>query len=138
MGIMVRAALFPAVLVVAACCATPPPVACAPGQSLATVSQLYFGRSIPGGGEVSEADWAGFLADEATLRLPEGFTVVDGLGQYRAADGTIVLEPSKVLIVAAIDADAARPAVEALRAAYQVRFRQESVMLVEQPACVAF
>src|SRR5437016_3726037 len=50
-------------------------------------TELYFGRSIPGGGEVSAAEWQRFLADVVTPRFPNGFTIVDAAGQYREKKG---------------------------------------------------
>jgi hypothetical protein len=39
---------------------------------------LYFGRSRPDGGTVSDEEWKIFLADIVTPRFPEGLTVVHG------------------------------------------------------------
>ena len=51
-------------------------------------------------------------------------------------DEEIVREPSKVLVILAQDLQAARPRVEQIRDLYRARFSQESVLLVEQAACV--
>src|SRR5262245_52854504 len=61
-------------------------------------TELYMGLSIPGGGTVSYAAWEDFLAEFVTPRFPDGFTVLDGRGQYREASGTIAKEPSHVLV----------------------------------------
>ena len=101
------------------------------------VTELYFGRNIPGGGEVSDADWRRFLDDVVTPRFPEGFTVLDGEGQYRMADGIIIRERSKVLVVIAKGGDAGLRSAEAV-AEYKRRFRQESVLRRDGVSCVSF
>src|SRR5262245_20410541 len=40
-------------------------------------TELYFGRSIPGGGQVSDNEWEKFLADVVTPRFPDGFTILN-------------------------------------------------------------
>ena len=54
------------------------------------VAELFFGRSIAGRGPLSDAEWAGFAAEVVTPNFPDGFTVMDGEGQWRnPATGTI-------------------------------------------------
>lgn len=96
-------------------------------------TELYFGTDKPDGSEISAADWDKFLADEVTPRFPEGFTVVEGFGQFRDAAGKIVREKSKVLIL--LYPKQARKAVnvkiEELRAVYKKQFQQESVLRLD-------
>jgi hypothetical protein len=61
-------------------------------------TELYFGRSIPGGGMVSDEQWDQFLAEVVTLRFPDGFTILKGTGQYREKGGKIISEPSQILV----------------------------------------
>src|SRR5690242_1095796 len=58
-------------------------------------TELYMGRSIPGGGTVGDEDWERFLSDVVTPLFPDGFTVLTGRGQYREASGRIAKEPSQ-------------------------------------------
>ena len=56
---------------------------CPEGTDSFAEYQLFFGRSNAGGEVVSDETWAAFLADTVTPRFPDGFTVVDGAGQWR-------------------------------------------------------
>ena len=118
-------------------CAAFPQSTCPADLKPMTSAELYFGRSIPGGGVVSDADWQRFLDEEVTPRFPNGLTVQDAFGQWRGQGG-IVREPSKrlVLVLSGTAADEAKLA--AVRAAYRARFRQESVLLFESRGCGSF
>lgn len=100
-------------------------------------AELYFGRSIPGGGEISDADWQRFVDEEVTRRFPEGLTVTDARGQWRDKIG-IVREASKRLFVVISGTPAESDRLAAIRSAYRIRFRQEAVLIVETPVCGAF
>lgn len=97
-----------------------------------------FGRDIGNRVGVSEQAWQRFLAREITPRFPDGLTVTDASGQWRdPASGRIVREPSKlVIIVLPGNDDEAR--LDAVVDAYKRQFRQQSVALVVEPACVSF
>jgi hypothetical protein len=74
---------------------------CAPCRESQLV-QLYFGRAIPGGGEVDETAWTSFVAAELGPRFPDGFTVLDATGQWRAPEtGAITRERTKLVEIAA-------------------------------------
>jgi hypothetical protein len=105
-----------------------------------TQVDLYFGRNIPGGsGEVSDAQWRAFLDEAVTPRFPDGLSVLDVYGQWKSSrTGTIARERSKRLSIIVPDAAAAAANVEAIKAAYKQRFRQESVLQSEAGVCAAF
>jgi hypothetical protein len=111
---------------------------CPAGTAAATVADAYFGRNIGLREGVTDADWARFLAEEATPRFPDGLTVLDGQGQWRRADGTIARERSKVLVVVlpGVEAEVVRARLAPLVEAYKARFRQDSVLTVLRPACI--
>lgn len=112
--------------------------ACPVSSQPARWAQLAFGRAIGDQGLVSDQDFQSFVDTEVTPRFPDGLTVLDARGQWRGADGRIVREPSKILMLALPrDRDGLKKADE-VRAAYKRGFHQEAVMLVTQPACVAF
>ena len=96
-------------------------------------TELYMGRSIPGGGMVSDEAWEKFLAEVVTPFFPDGFTVLAGRGQYREASGVIAKEPSQVLVFLYRKADRnrARANIEKIRGEYKKRFAQESVLRVD-------
>ena len=96
-------------------------------------TELYFGRSIPGGAMVSDAEWERFLADVVTPKFPDGFTIVKATGQYRERNGNIDKEPSEILLFfyPARTRIASRRKIEDIRRAYKKQFRQESVLRLE-------
>ena len=104
-------------------------------QQLRTI--LYFGLARPAG-TVSEAEWEAFVRDEVTPRFPEGLTAWEVDGQWRRADGKIIRERSKVLLLVHADTPTARARIEALIARYKGSFEQESVLWETIPVCVMF
>jgi hypothetical protein len=128
--------LLPALL--AACGAPVPP--CPDGTTQATVAEAYFGRSRRDGPEITEGEWRDFLATTVTPAFPDGLTALDGRGQWRRPDGTILSEASKVLVVVlpGADAAAARARLRPVEDAWKARFRHQSVLTVYRGACVGF
>ncbi len=96
-------------------------------------TELFFGRDKNDGSEVSDEEWSKFLDEVVTPRFPDGLTVLDGNGQYRLENGTIVKEKSKVMILLY------RPKtrsvnsrkIDQIRNEYKKRFKQESVMRID-------
>ncbi|WP_415914721.1 DUF3574 domain-containing protein [Rhodopseudomonas palustris] len=102
-------------------------------------AELMFGRTLRDRGLVSEAAFARFLAEEVTPRFPDGLTVIDSKGQWRnPATGGLLREPGKLLLIIFADDPAKRAALTAVAEAYKHRFRQQSVLIALQPACVSF
>lgn len=100
--------------------------------------ELLFGLSIPRGGQVSELEWAAFLAEEVTPRFPEGLTVLDAYGQWRGPTGMITREASKLVLILYVPDATSDERIEAIRAAYKTRFSQDSVMRIDAAYCVSF
>ncbi|HUN39830.1 MAG TPA: DUF3574 domain-containing protein [Acetobacteraceae bacterium] len=104
-----------------------------------TAFELFFGRSISGGGEVSETAWDDFLARVITPNLPSGYTVFDATGAWlNPATNRMARERTKVLLAVVPDAPARTGAIARIRRAYQQRFHQFSVGIMEMPVCAAF
>jgi len=104
-------------------------------------TQLYFGlgpADDPARG-VTEAAWRDFLDKEVTPRFPAGLSVIDVYGQWQ---GKAAKAPerirSKMLSIdyPATAENAAR--VEAIRAAWKQRTRDQSVLKVSRRADVSF
>ena len=95
---------------------------------------LYFGTTRPKG-TVSELEWQVFLRDEVTLRFPDGLTVWEAEGQWRAPDGVIGHERSKVLLLVHADTAAARGAVQTVIDRYRKAFDQQSVLWETARVC---
>jgi len=119
-------------------CAHPRPIACAPGQSRATTVELVFGHNVGQPPGVSDDDWRKFIDQDVTPRFPEGFSVIDGQGRWRDADGVTIHGPSKVMLLA-LDGGPDDPAkIANIREAYRRRFHQDSVLVATHKACASF
>ena len=109
---------------------------CGPASIPQLRTTLYFGLARPKGA-VSELEWQLFLRDEVTKRFPEGLTVWEAEGQWRAPGGSIDHEQSKVLLLVHPDTPAARQSVLAVVEAYRKTFEQQSVLWESARVCGA-
>ena len=117
-----------AVLVLAGCATIPSQVS----------DRLFFGRGIPGGGEVTDAQWNAFVTEVIVPRFPQGFSVWRGAGYWKGDDGVPVTEQTCVLEIvhgkdAKVDAK-----LEEIARAYRERFNQDAVMGVRTTAELTF
>ena len=110
------------------------------------VVRLFFGADINPpknsgwvAGEVSDAQWSNFLAQEVTPRFPDGINVATTYGQYeKLSDNSIVREKSWVLTLAIEPSAGADDKINAIAKAYNRDFNQESVMRIETAGCRSF
>jgi hypothetical protein len=125
---------------VGGCTPAPPQLACAGLGGVPMLEyQLYFGRGVPGRADVTDQEWAEFTRQVVTPNLPDGFTMLDADGQWmNPTTHMIARETTKVIIVAAVDSEATRSAVAAIKDAYRTRFHQQSVGTAVHPTCGAF
>jgi hypothetical protein len=142
MSVMRRFASIAVVLAASAAaagCVTVQGPRCEPGQSRMRTAQLFFGRDIDGKSQVSEAQFSKFVDQEITPRFPTGLTVLDGGGQWQGPENRLIREASKIVVLVLPEkrAEEMRKLGE-VRQAYVQRFKQDSVMMVTQKACVAF
>jgi hypothetical protein len=98
---------------------------------------LYFGLNRRAG-NISEGQWKTFLREEVTPRFPQGLTVWQAGGQWRRADGAIVRERSKVLLLVHDDKTEVRSAITSIIEKYKHLFEQESVLWETARVCAAF
>lgn len=117
--------LWLVVLLALAGCVTTPSTVC---------DRLFFGRGIPGGGDVTEAQWSAFVAETIVPRFPQGFTVWRGSGHWKGDDGAAVSEQTCVLEVVHGPDPAVDAKLAAIAQAYRQRFNQDAVILVRTPA----
>ena len=101
-------------------------------------SELYFGMAKPTGGQVSEAEWRAFVDETITPRFPAGLSVLSAEGQWRGADGAIVRESSRVLVLLHAPDRATAAEIDRIRTVYRERFHQEAVLKVTTRARVEF
>lgn len=96
-------------------------------------TELYFGLTKPDGTTLNDAEWSAFVDEVITSRFPDGFTVVDGRGQWRNKEGKIAKENSKIFIFVYPRAEriAAGKKIDEIRNEYKKRFDQESVLRVD-------
>lgn len=129
-------------LTVGGCAPQPPhnpaPVACAAGAEPFVRDQLYFGRGMADGSEVSDSAFRAFLGREVTPRFPRGITVHDARGQWQGSTGDIVQERSWVLVLFHPPSPESDKAVADIANAYRQAFAQEAVLRDRGWSCVAF
>lgn len=92
------------------------------GEAIET--RLYFGLRTDDSVGVSEQAWAAFLADTITPRFPDGLTVLEAYGQSdrHAAEGVVVGQLTRVLIVVHPATPEAAAAIAEIKAAWRDRF----------------
>ncbi len=100
-------------------------------------TELFFGLSRPGG-RISQRQFDRFVDDKVTPRFPDGLTLLSGRGQFRLADGDIVEEGSKVLVLLHEGGASRSAAIDAIRADYVDQFDQQSVLRTDATSCVGF
>lgn len=122
------------VLGLAGCMIVPKP-ACPAGQAQLRTAQLFLSARPPA--KISDSDIRRFVDAEVTPRFPDGVTVVDGGGQWRGAENRLIREAAKVVLIVLPERGDPAGKVDAVRAAYKSRFKQDSVVILPPPACVA-
>lgn len=101
-------------------------------------AEIYFGRNIPAGGEVSEQQFADFLTSEVTPAFPAGLTVYDTYGQMQNSNGEIVKQKTKVVLLVYENSGANTAAVKKIISTYRSNFGSPQVMLTTQPIIPEF
>ena len=94
----------------------------------AHLERLYFGRNIGDSATVSDSAWAMFVRETITPAFPEGATVWDAAGQWRAPDGTVVRERSYVVELLHLVTPDVERQVQRVIDDYKRRFAQQSVL----------
>lgn len=90
---------------------------------------LFFGRNIPGGGEVSQRQFQSFIHDVVTP-LFSNLTVFDADGQYLDSTNTLIEEESKVVSLIFQDTAQNEAHLNTVVESYIQQFHQESVLIV--------
>jgi Protein of unknown function (DUF3574) len=96
-------------------------------------TEIYCGREIPSGGEVSESDFAAFLNEVVTAEFPLGLTVFDAYGQMEDSRGSIVKQHTKVILLVHEENETNAAKVRTVIDAYRDRFGNPQVMKISSP-----
>jgi hypothetical protein len=134
---MRRAGALLLVLMLAGCSMLQPQ-RCPAGQERMRTAQLFFGRNIGDRPGVTDAEFRKFVDEELTPRFSDGLTILDGGGQWKGDENKLIRESAKVVLIVLPKQGDPQARLEAVRAAYKQRFKQESVLLVTQRSCVSF
>ena len=108
------------------------------GLKAAHVERLYFGRNIGDTAVVSDSAWSGFVRSVLTPAFPEGATVWDAAGQWRAPNGDLVRERSFVVELVHLVTPDVEARVQRVMADYKTRFAQQSVLRLVTNAWAGF
>jgi hypothetical protein len=94
-------------------------------------ADLFFGRFIPGGGEVTQEQFQAFLDHIVTPRFP-GLTVFDADGLFQDSMGTIIQEQTKVVSLIIEDTEQNETSVNEIVKEYVQQFQVQpaSVLIV--------
>jgi hypothetical protein len=110
-----------------------------PSEQPFAVVELFFGKEIGGRGPLTDAEWSDFSARVISQQFPDGFTVLDGDGQWLdQRSGQMVREKSKILLAAADPDSDLAARIGAVTDAYRKEFHQQSVGVLTSTACGAF
>lgn len=110
-------------LLVTACASVAPRV-----NISGVTDRIYCGRSIEGGGEVSDADVGAFLDEVVEPRFPEGYTVWTAVGHWKGGE-----EKSLVLEMVHPYGATFDRKVREIADEYRRRFRQAAVLRTTSP-----
>lgn len=115
-------------------CMTAPRSACPAGQAQLRTAQLFLSARPPA--KITDSDIRKFVDAEVTPRFPRGVTVVDGGGQWRGDENRLIREAAKVVLIVLPEKGDPAGKVQAVRAAYRSRFKQDAVVVLPPPACM--
>ncbi|MBA8889484.1 hypothetical protein FHW12_003730 [Dokdonella fugitiva] len=114
------------------------PLGCRSDEQALLRDTLYFGRAIPGGGEVDETAWQRFDAEVLAPAFPRGYTTLDARGHWLGDGGAPVSEASRLVVIVHARDAASEVALRTVVAAYRERFHQQAVLRERGAVCAAF
>lgn len=91
---------------------------------------LYFERNLPGGGEVSEAEFQGFVDNVITARFPAGLTTFDVDKRVSNNKNTLGDEDTKVVSLFVEDTSVSEVALDEITKVYHQQFQGAAVARV--------
>jgi transposase len=86
--------------------------------------------------DVTPGEFEDFVKATVSPLFPDGLTVLDAEGRYRAIDGSLVEESSKVIVLLHNGTSEESKKIETIREAYKAQFGQEAVMRLDSVSCM--
>jgi hypothetical protein len=103
------------------------------------VTEMFFGRDIPGRQPLTDSEWSAFATAVIVREFPDGFTVLDGNGQWTDPRTRILAgERTKILIAASTPTDDLAGKIDRIGDAYRTEFHQQPVGVLTWSACGYF
>jgi hypothetical protein len=135
-GCLMLAAGF--VLVLSRATGGAPPAAPKAADSGWVKTEIYFGRNLPDGHEMSRGEWQDFMDKVLTKRFPKGLTVYEAYGQMQHEDGRIEKQSTWVVVLVHPGDPAAEGPVQEAVNAFRKQFAKAQVMLLNTPVSAKF
>lgn len=101
-------------------------------------SELYFGRDVTSGYEITPQQWHDFLANVVTKQFPKGLTVYAAYGQILDANKKIVDQSTWVVEIVHENTEENENKMKIVIDEYRKQFQQPEVMRTETPISVQF
>lgn len=102
-------------------------------------SDLYFGRDIPDGGQVSDQQWKNFSDSVISHYFPEGYTEWNAEGRWKDTQTKkTITEPTKVVTFFGKTSKQRDAALDSITQQYLKRFKQQSVLRTDGKCSVRF
>ena len=100
-------------------------------------TEIYFGRDLPGGQEISRWAWADFMDKVLSRHFPKGLTVYEAYGQMQHADGRIEKQSTWVVAVVHPKDPAIDKTIQEIVGAFRKQFNKAQVVHVSTPVISA-
>ncbi|MBU0713824.1 MAG: DUF3574 domain-containing protein [Verrucomicrobia bacterium] len=100
-------------------------------------TEIYFGRDLPGGQEISRWAWADFMDKVLTQHFPKGLTVYEAYGQMQHADGRIEKQSTWVVAVVHPKDPAIDKTIQEIINVFRKQFNKAQVVHVSTPVISA-
>lgn len=102
-------------------------------------TDLYFGRNIPGGGQVTDVQWKNFSDSVITRYFPEGYTELTATGRWGDPQTReTITEPSTVVSFLGKISARRNAALDSVTQQYIRRFHQQSVLRADSKTRIRF
>lgn len=102
-------------------------------------TDLYFGRNIPGGGQVTDQQWKNFSDSVITRYFPEGYTEITATGHWKDTQTQeTITEPTKMVSFLGKVSVQRNAALDSVSQQYIRRFRQQSVLRADSKIHMRF